>query len=664
MLNRLTLRTRIAVPVILIGTAIVVAIIAFQLAQTVQSAKAEACKTAEEMCYRYGNNVNSDLSLAMDAARTLAQSFETLKKGGQAGRPLLGQILSDALDKNPQFLATWTCWEPQALDAKDAEFIDKPGHDKTGRFVPYYCRATGAITLEPLADYDKDVAGDYYLVARNSGLETVVEPYWYEIAAAKKKVFMTSLVVPIRVENRVVGVVGIDMDLGDIQQDIAKIHPYDTGWAVLLSHQGLYAAHPQAGKVGKNQAESKEDPALSQRLASSIAKGEALQLEGIDPAGNIKVLRQYVPLPIGQAKTPWCFNINIPLAKVLEKPNQLARLSILIGAGGLLALTVVVLILAGRIASPIHQTVQTLSLSSDQIASAARQVGSSSQSLAEGASQQAASLEETAASLEELSSTTQRNAERAQQVKDLGCQARLSGDTAMADMKAMRLAMDAIKAASDGIAKIIKTIDEIAFQTNILALNAAVEAARAGEAGMGFAVVADEVRNLAQRCALAAKETASKIEDSVQKSGHGVAISAKVAASLEDIVSKARQIDDLAAEVATASKEQNQGLHQVNTAVSQMDTVTQSNAANAEQSASAAEELNAQAAGLKDAIQDLLQLVGGLQQARPQTSAAAPRRSPAQSPGPLSRAPARPMVQPGCNYTPASAPAQRPGSFS
>ena len=142
-------------------------------------------------------------------------------------------------------------------------------------------------------------------------------------------------------------------------------------------------------------------------------------------------------------------------------------------------------------------------------------------------------------------------------------------------------------------------------------MNAAVEAARAGEAGAGFAVVADEVRNLAQRCAQAAKETATKIEDSVQKSANGVQISAKVAKSLEEIVSKARQVDELAGEVATASAEQSQGIEQVNTAVTQMDKVTQSNAANAEESASAAEELNAQAEALNDAVFQLKQLVDG-----------------------------------------------------
>jgi len=178
-------------------------------------------------------------------------------------------------------------------------------------------------------------------------------------------------------------------------------------------------------------------------------------------------------------------------------------------------------------------------------------------------------------------------------------------------MTALVGAMDAIKTSSADIAKIIKTIDEIAFQTNILALNAAVEAARAGEAGAGFAVVADEVRNLAQRCAQAAKETASKIEDAVQKSAVGADISAKVAKSLEEIVGKARQVDEMAGEVAAASQEQSQGISQVNIAVTQMDKVTQSNAANAEESAAAAEELTAQAESLKDAVSELLRLVDG-----------------------------------------------------
>jgi len=252
---------------------------------------------------------------------------------------------------------------------------------------------------------------------------------------------------------------------------------------------------------------------------------------------------------------------------------------------------------------------RTLDDGASQVTAAAGQVSAASQSLAEGSSEQAASLEETSSSLEEMASMTKRNAESARHAKQLSAQTRSAADTAAGDMDQMKRAMDAIKASSNDIAKIIKTIDEIAFQTNILALNAAVEAARAGEAGAGFAVVADEVRSLARRSADSARETASKIEDAIHKSDDGVNISAKVAVSLTEIVTKAREMDSLVAEIATASEEQSQGVGQINTAITQMDKVTQGNASSAEETASAAEELNAQSITLKEAVADLRRLV-------------------------------------------------------
>jgi hypothetical protein len=265
-----------------------------------------------------------------------------------------------------------------------------------------------------------------------------------------------------------------------------------------------------------------------------------------------------------------------------------------------------------RVRHALTGLVETLSQGATQVNAAANQVSSASQTLAQGSGEQAASIEETSSSLEEMASMTKRNAENAHKANDLAKQARQAADKGAADMHDMSLAMEAIKVSSDDIAKIIKTIDEIAFQTNILALNAAVEAARAGEAGMGFAVVADEVRNLAQRSAQAAKETAGKIEGAIVKTGQGVEISGKVAATLTEITTKVRQVDELVSEVAGASREQTDGITQINTAVGQMDKVTQSNAATAEESAAAAEELNAQAGMMKQAVGELMQLVGGI----------------------------------------------------
>jgi len=246
-----------------------------------------------------------------------------------------------------------------------------------------------------------------------------------------------------------------------------------------------------------------------------------------------------------------------------------------------------------------------------QTASAAGQVSTASQNLSSGASEQAASVEETSASLEEISSMISSTADNAEKAKALAGEAQAVAQAGSRTMIEMTQAMAAIDTSSAEVAKIVKNIDEIAFQTNILALNAAVEAARAGEAGAGFAVVADEVRSLAQRSAAAAKETADKIEAAIASSRKGSLSCAKVGESLTQIASKVSSTDSLVGEIATAAREQAQGIEQINTAITQMDQVTQSNSASAEESASAAEELEAQAASLKDMVGTLRQLVGG-----------------------------------------------------
>ena len=255
--------------------------------------------------------------------------------------------------------------------------------------------------------------------------------------------------------------------------------------------------------------------------------------------------------------------------------------------------------------------VDVLTAGAAETAASAQLVSAASQQLAAGASEQASALEETSASLEEMTGSTRQNSDSAAKAGECTRLAKDAAERGAGDMHEMAASMQAIKGSSNEISKIIRDIDEIAFQTNILALNAAVEAARAGESGAGFAVVAGEVRALAQRSASSAKEIAAKIETALGRTAAGVGICSKVEARLGEITDRIRDVDALVSEVAAASREQTQGTEQVGSAVVQMDRATQESAASAEECASAAEELNTQAAALRSAVVELQWLVKG-----------------------------------------------------
>ncbi len=298
------------------------------------------------------------LDEALSIARTMAESFKVMASTGWANRDVSNEMLRSILENNPGFLGIWTCWEANYFDGNDTAYAGTYGHDSTGKFIPYWYRSGGSISFDRLYDYDTPVAGDYYLLARDTGKEVVLEPFTYEIEG--KAVLMTSLVVPIIMDGKSVGAVGVDITLETLQEMVSGIKVYETGFGQLLSHEGVVLAHPDGEKIGKALQDLEE--AQGESIIEAIKSGSMLSSDNESYESDDAELKVFAPVNAGNTVTPWSFAIVVPLDEVLVESNRLFYTTLVAGIAGLLLLSLVVFLISKSIVAPIQGITRHLGL--------------------------------------------------------------------------------------------------------------------------------------------------------------------------------------------------------------------------------------------------------------------------------------------------------------
>jgi len=586
---------------------------------------------ALEMANRYGNQVKGNMESALDASLTLGAAVEGMVTDKSiVSRQVMDEMQKSVLGSNATFYGIQTCFEPNALDAKDAEFKatgDPMWEHMGGAYGNYWWKEGGSVKVVNLTKYDYPNTRAWYTGPRDSDGPSLTEPYYTEVA----KTNMATISVPMKANGKFIGIVGIDFTLTEFQDMVDDIKPMGTGYSLIISNKGVVVAHPNPDMLNKEVGQFL-DKAHSGQAVKAIQNGVVYQSLMESPLTGETSLFAFVPIKVRGTSTPWSIGIVIPEETIYEAANEFMYLSIMLTLLALVTIGVVVFFIARSISAPLsesvifaetvakgdltfqtgekdlqrkdeigalaramsnmatqlRQVVGEVRMTTDSVASGASELSSTSQALSSGATEQAASIEEVSSSMEEMASNISQNADNATQTQGLASSA--AGQAADGG-SAVSEAVEAMREIADKIS----IIEEIARQTNLLALNAAIEAARAGEHGKGFAVVAAEVRKLAERSGVAAGEISQLASSSVD-------VADRAGELLSKLVPDIQQTADLVDEITSASNEQNVGASQINGAIQQLDHVVQQNASASEEMSSTSEELSGQAAKLQQVM--------------------------------------------------------------
>ncbi|MDD5658724.1 MAG: cache domain-containing protein, partial [Actinomycetota bacterium] len=349
-MKKLSLSVKIIIIVVLVSVIAFAGMISFTSVRTFNEIKSLTNDIAGYMAGQYSSEVNNKLEDAMSTAESIAQTFEALIENDNADRLLGNNILKNILVKNEDFFGVWVCFEPNEFDGNDYQYktSEDKSSDSSGRYIPYYTRKNNEINLTALVDYDKQGSGDYYLAARNSGEETIANPFLYNVDG--KETLMTSLTVPIKKNNKVIGVAGVDISLEYLNSLIKDIKPYETGYAVIIANNGTYAASQDSTKLNTSMIADEGN-----KNVDSVKNGLSYQTVVFNKDLDTDVVGSYYPISIGKTKTPWSFAVGVPLDKTLAASKSVVTITIIIACVSLVLLIVIVFIFVRRMMKPVKK---------------------------------------------------------------------------------------------------------------------------------------------------------------------------------------------------------------------------------------------------------------------------------------------------------------------
>ncbi len=602
-----------------------VAVLVFIGIQTSQKANKIADDVAIHQSEKIALKVKNYIDRAFYSVETLGEALVEMKTWDNFNREDFQTIMKRTLASNEEYLAVWTLWDENALDGKDKLFINHPDYSKTeGRFNLTFYKSGNSIEREvcEIDDYEED----YFLIPKQNKKKTILAPYIYSFTGNKDdELLITSVTMPIMENNKVIGIIGIDIDLTRLSNLVKDVKLFKTGVASIVSHDLNFTGHINEEFIGRP-------------LGETISEGSGEAINAVANGRNYiardtrtdQKLRTLIPITFDEADQTWSILAEIPLKQVNAELRTLLVFIAFIGLLSIGIVSIIILYISRKITRPILRTIQSVEevaegnlnatidhtestdeigqlarsletltqklreilggvlSGADNVATASQQMLSTAEILSEGSTEQASSAEEVSSSMEEMTANVRQTTDNAMETEKIA-QKVLTGIEEVS-----KGAMESLLSVK-GIAGKINLITEIARQTNILALNAAVEAARAGEHGRGFAVVAAEVRKLAETTKNAADEITGLASNSVT-------VTEKAGALMQGLMPEIRKTTQLIQEVTAASIEQNSGAEQVNAAIHQLNSVTQQNASAAEELTASSEELSKQADQLLDMI--------------------------------------------------------------